>query len=202
LSLGNTVDPGAGSLRVTGNSTVLGNDAVTGNISSGGTVTVGSTLAVTSTSQMGGRVQIGSTAGLSPSFPAWRNSGAQMEAVLGDNSAFADIRGSRIFAQSAGSSFIDISVNGAAVVPNRFAMVSTAVGVTAVAGQLVLGNGTFNVTLPAATAGMVVDVKNVGTGVVTVLPAAGTIDGAANYPLSVQYQSVTVVADGTNWWIR
>jgi hypothetical protein len=48
----------------------------------------------------------------------------------------------------------------------------------------------------------VVDVKNVGTGVITVSPASGTIDGAATYQLSVQYQSITIVADGTNWWIR
>lgn len=37
---------------------------------------------------------------------------------------------------------------------------------------------------------------------VTVALDAGTIDGAATYVLTVQYQSVTVVTDGTNGWVE
>lgn len=162
----------------------------------------GGTLAVTGASQLAGRVQIGSAGGLSPSFPAWRNTGAQMDAILGDASAYADIRGARLFAQIAGSTLTDVTVNGAATIGNRFQMAAPVTTYTAAAGQMVLANGTFTVTLPAATSGTVVDVKNVGSGTITVAPAAGVIDGAASFALSAQYQSITVVADGTNWWIR
>jgi hypothetical protein len=69
--------------------------------------------------------------------------------------------------------------------------------------------GTITVTLPdAATTTFstnLVDVKNVGAGVVTVTGTGGQlIDGQANYLLSAQYQSVTVVANAakTGWLIR
>jgi hypothetical protein len=176
LSIGNTVDPGAGSLRLTGNNTVLGNEAITGNL----TVTGTSTLGATTTGAINATTVTTSgaaTIGTSVSSSTLTTTGA---AIIGTT----------------------LNVGGFATVPLRFSIVSTGAGVTAAAGQLVLANGTFNVTLPAATSGAVVDVKNVGTGVITVAPASGTLDGAANYSLSVQYQSVTVVADGTNWFIR
>jgi hypothetical protein len=76
---------------------------------------------------------------------------------------------------------------------------------TAVANDMVLATGTFTVTLPTAVgnANVVIDIKNVSTGVVTVEgDGAETIDGAANYALVVQYQSITVISDGAAWWIK
>jgi hypothetical protein len=75
---------------------------------------------------------------------------------------------------------------------------------TAVAGDFVIvSSGTFNVTLPAPADGAVVDVKNYGAGVVTVVPQANYLDYPnTSYVLSIPNQSVTVVADGTNWWVR
>lgn len=76
---------------------------------------------------------------------------------------------------------------------------------TALTGELVLADatgGAFTVTLPsAAVAGRQVIVKRMNTGVnnVTVAPAAGTIDGAANVALTAQYQVTRLIADGTNW---
>jgi hypothetical protein len=32
--------------------------------------------------------------------------------------------------------------------------------------------------------------------------ASETIDGALTYALAVQYQSITIISDGTNWHIR
>jgi hypothetical protein len=183
LSIGNTVDPGAGSLRITGNNTVLGNEAVTGNLAVTGTSTLGATTtgAITAASLgVTGAATVGTTLGVTGA--------ATLSSTLG-------VTGAAGFSST-------ISVAGNATLPSRFQIVSTGSLVTAVAGQMVLANGTFNVTLPAATAGAVVDVKNVGAGVITVLPASGAIDGIGSYALSVQYQSVTVVADGTNWWIR
>lgn len=78
---------------------------------------------------------------------------------------------------------------------------------TALAGDIVLataGAGGFTVTLPAVSRNAQVQVKKVdsGAGTITVSPASGTIDGAASYALVVQYDSVTLVCDGTNWNIK
>lgn len=61
---------------------------------------------------------------------------------------------------------------------------------------------TFTVTLPtaASVAGKVYTIKNSGTGVITVATtSAQTIDGAASFILNVQYQSLSVISDGSNW---
>lgn len=76
---------------------------------------------------------------------------------------------------------------------------------TAAANDIVLANGTFAVTLPAAatSAGQIIDVKNTGTGTITVTGnAAELIDAGHTFPLTVQYQSITIISDGTQWWIR
>lgn len=70
---------------------------------------------------------------------------------------------------------------------------------------LVLANGTITVTLPDVSLADVVigrryTIKNIGTGTVTIVPAAGTIDGAASFVMAVQYSSVDFVTDGTNWF--
>lgn len=69
------------------------------------------------------------------------------------------------------------------------------------ADDVILASGTFTVTLPAASSKKRLTVKNTGTGTITVAPASGTIDGAANRTLTTQYSSVDVVADGTNWFV-
>lgn len=91
--------------------------------------------------------------------------------------------------------------------PSGLAMNTTAktTTYTAVAGDFVLGTGTFTVTLPAASANtnLIIDVKNVSTGVITVgRTGSDTIDGATTQSVVSQYQSYTFVSDGTNWWIR
>lgn len=68
---------------------------------------------------------------------------------------------------------------------------------------IVLANGTFTVTLPTAASSVsrIVDVKNTGTGTISVGTAGGTIDGSVDLKLTQQYSSVTMVSDGTNWFI-
>lgn len=65
--------------------------------------------------------------------------------------------------------------------------------------------GAFAVTLPASSPAMgyefVIKKTDSSANVVTVTPTSGTIDGAATFLLTTQYQSVTVQSDGTNWWI-
>jgi hypothetical protein len=60
--------------------------------------------------------------------------------------------------------------------------------------------------LPSAstvTSGYKYNIKNVSaTASLTVDPnSTETIDGATTYTLNVQYQSLTIVSDGSNWHI-
>lgn len=66
-------------------------------------------------------------------------------------------------------------------------------------------NGTFTIILPTpAAAGKNTRwaFKNTGTGVLTLDPAGSvTIDGAATFSVTDQYQTIEVVSDGTNYFI-
>lgn len=76
---------------------------------------------------------------------------------------------------------------------------------TALGGDIVLATAGvvgYVVNLPSVTTpGTQVIVKKVdaNSGTITITPASGTIDGQSTYPISTQYQSVTLVSDGTNW---
>lgn len=62
----------------------------------------------------------------------------------------------------------------------------------------------FTVTLPTAVgvSGKAYIIKNVGTKVLSLATtSAQTIDGATTYGLRLQYTSVTIVSDGSNWLI-
>lgn len=70
--------------------------------------------------------------------------------------------------------------------------------------SIILVNGAYTMTLPsAATAGSGTQytIKRIGTGTTTINSSSGTIDGSASVQLTTQYSSVTVVSDGTSWWI-
>ena len=66
------------------------------------------------------------------------------------------------------------------------------------------GNQTFTVTLPAASeaTGKVYHIKNVGTGTITVDGnGSETIDGGTTAILTVQYESITILSSGSEWFI-
>ena len=66
------------------------------------------------------------------------------------------------------------------------------------------GNESFTVTLPAAAgvSGIIYNIKNIGTGTITVDGASTeTIDGSTTAVLNTQYDSITIQCDGTEWWI-
>ena len=65
-------------------------------------------------------------------------------------------------------------------------------------------SGTFTVTLPASSGrtGRILIIKNSGAGTITVDGnASETIDGATTYAISVQYGTIQIMSDGTNWKI-
>lgn len=61
------------------------------------------------------------------------------------------------------------------------------------------------VNLPAVAAGLTFVIKDgkgdAATNNITLTPAAGTIDGAATKVMNLNYDSMTVICDGTNWWV-
>jgi hypothetical protein len=65
--------------------------------------------------------------------------------------------------------------------------------------------GAVNATLPLPTTnGVQVIVKKVDSSAndVTVLPhGAESIDTSSSFVISVQYESNTFIADGSNWWV-
>lgn len=70
------------------------------------------------------------------------------------------------------------------------------------ADDILLVTATATVTLPAVTSTKTFRIKNTGTGDVTVQPIGGaTIDGTADKVLNLQWYSIDVHSDGTNWVI-
>lgn len=66
------------------------------------------------------------------------------------------------------------------------------------------GNESFTITLPAVSgvSGIIYNIKNIGTGTITVDGASSeTIDGATTAVISSQFGSITIQCDGTEWWI-
>jgi len=71
--------------------------------------------------------------------------------------------------------------------------------------EVVLATGIgITITLPLATdySGENFNIKNIGTGLVTVTGASGElIDGQLTAEITSQYDSIGLVTDGTNWYI-
>lgn len=69
---------------------------------------------------------------------------------------------------------------------------------------LVDATGPVTITLPPAYAypGMIVNIKNINTGAVTVARSGSdTIDGVTSWDISAQYDSATFQSNGTNWFV-
>lgn len=83
--------------------------------------------------------------------------------------------------------------------------VSSDVTLTNKAVHLVSTASARSLTLPAATATLCVVVKdstgNAATNNITITPASGLIDGAATYVISANFESETIVSDGTNFFV-
>ena len=65
-----------------------------------------------------------------------------------------------------------------------------------------LGTYTVNLFTAVGNTGRILIIKNSGVGTITVDGnASETIDGAATYAISVQYGTIQIMSDGTNWKI-
>lgn len=70
--------------------------------------------------------------------------------------------------------------------------------------EIYTATGTITVTLPAATtlpSGFQYDIKNIGTGTVTINGGGTNIDAAATFDIATQYNSITIVSNGTQYFI-
>jgi hypothetical protein len=68
----------------------------------------------------------------------------------------------------------------------------------------VLATANANITLPAASSGAVYIIKNSQNAVANIIvaPTSGTIDGGANYTIAGPLQSISVITDGSNWYVN
>ena len=67
---------------------------------------------------------------------------------------------------------------------------------------IILASETITLTLPTGISGTVYDIKNVGTGVITIKPDdLETIDGGSTATISTQYECITIVSDGSDWYV-
>lgn len=101
-----------------------------------------------------------------------------------------------------------IGADGSLVTPGGSAGLSVATRTTdytvLTGDNVILANGTLALTLYTAVgnSGKVVTVKNIGSGIVTLLAAAGqTIDGESSWIIDEQYLSIDIISDGSNWHI-
>lgn len=78
------------------------------------------------------------------------------------------------------------------------AVVVTAAPIVANA-RYVIATSAVTITLPNSSMGTMKTVKGTVSGVI-VAPASGTIDGSATAPMILN-QSLSMISDGTNWWI-
>ena len=68
---------------------------------------------------------------------------------------------------------------------------------------LINASGTITLTLPPVSgiAGVTFNIKNVGTGIITINPySTATIDGLSSISLANQYESLNITSDNTNWY--
>jgi len=69
---------------------------------------------------------------------------------------------------------------------------------------VILANGTLTLTLSSTTniKGKLFRIKNIGTGIITVDPeGTTTIDGGLTAIIENQYESITIISNGSNWYI-
>lgn len=88
----------------------------------------------------------------------------------------------------------------------KLRVVTVSSNYNASANSIVLADasgGAITVTLPSPQADAIVSVKKIDSSgnAVTIDGAGANIDGSASIQITTQYDSYTLVSDGTNWWV-
>lgn len=126
-----------------------------------------------------------------------------LSAQPGDVAVRTDQQRSYILATSPASTlgnWVELLVNG-------FTPTLKTSNYTAAYGEIVLADatsGALTIQLPTADeTGREVRIKKIdsSSNTVTASPASGTIDGSATAPITVQWAALTLVSDGTNWYV-
>ena len=75
--------------------------------------------------------------------------------------------------------------------------------VTARSGTILVDTTAGNVTVTLPANGLVYRIKRItgGANTLTIATASGNIDNAATASLAIQYESVTLKSDGTDFWV-
>jgi hypothetical protein len=151
------------------------------------------------------KIQIASEAGV-----GFYMTGSNTNVRIGDNTAAnakLSVAGTTLINTNTDNGVDELQVNGSiSGIGFKQAYVTKTGAYTATNDDYVIDctSGTFTVTLPASSGrtGRILIIKNSGAGTITVDGnASETIDGAATYSLSVQYATVQIMSDGTNWKI-
>lgn len=135
-----------------------------------------------------------------------RNRGAGTVTVVGTiNSAtnYTLTTGNTVTVQSNGTDYEivgDSGASGSGITRSVLTVsTNTAAGSTALTDYVYLCSGTMDLTMPSASGNTnKYDIKNTDTGVITII---GAVDGGANPTLTTQYESITLVSNGTDWSI-
>ncbi len=105
------------------------------------------------------------------------------------------------------TSSIQTQLNNKIAITEVFSVLSSSGTFTATANSTHLvdtSGGSSAITLPAVSISRYVHIKDKGNAEannITITPASGTIDGSASLVINSNYGSVTLVSDGTNWFI-
>lgn len=75
--------------------------------------------------------------------------------------------------------------------------------VTARSGTILVDTTAGNVTVTLPANGLTYRIKRItaGANTLTIATAAGNIDGASTATISIQYESITLKSDGTDYWV-
>jgi hypothetical protein len=89
----------------------------------------------------------------------------------------------------------------------QYNLVTKNINYTATSSEnIILANGAITITLPSANSipsGYTYDIKRISTAgpVVINVTNNGTIDNYSSIIIDQQYTSITIVSDGTKWWL-
>ena len=108
-----------------------------------------------------------------------------------------------VYDRASGKEYVDYQLDIYGILNN---VVKVTSNYTANYGDIVLvdaSGGAVTITLPSPKAGAFINVKKIdsSSNAVTIDGGGANIDGQASIQITTQYESYTLVSDGSNWWI-